>query len=142
MNLQAQDPTPRREGFKMTEQIRTERIAFFTEKIGLTVEEAQTFWPVYHEMDKKKTDFFEERAGIVRRFMNEQDKLSEKEISKLLDRMVAIQQQETEIAVTYDARFRKLLPESKVMKYYMAEFQFRSFLLQKMRGKKGERRDN
>ncbi|MDR1864221.1 MAG: hypothetical protein LBR08_01480 [Bacteroidales bacterium] len=137
VGLYAQGGEPRGRGAmpKTNEQIQVERVAFFTEKIGLTVEEAQAFWPVYNEMDKKRTTLFEERAGIVRRFMREQDQLKGKEITTLLDRLVAIQRQESEITATYDARFRKILSDSKVMKLYAAEFQFRTFLLQKVRRK-------
>ncbi|MDR2038108.1 MAG: hypothetical protein LBQ60_09310 [Bacteroidales bacterium] len=132
----AQGPDPSRRGPKNDdrgEQFKVERIAYFTEKMGLTTEEAQSFWPIYNEMDEKKSKLFEERASIMRKFMHEQDQLPEKEVKKLLDRLVVIQEQESKIPVEYDAKFRKILSEQKVMKLYVAEMQFRNYLLQKMR---------
>ena len=116
-----------------------ERIAYFTEAIGLTPEEAQLFWPVYNEMDKKRTDLFEERASIIRKFMDESDKLNDKQIEEYLNRLVAIQQKEMALPAEYDARFRKVLPARKVMKLYVADMGFRNYLLQKMRNNRTER---
>ncbi len=120
----------------MGEQIQVERIAYFTEKIGLTTEEAQLFWPIYNEMDGKRTALFDERASIIRRFMKEPDKISDKQLEELLNRLVVIQQQESQLPVEYDARFRKVLPARKVMNLYVAEMEFRNYLLQKMRNRR------
>lgn len=131
---------PRRGGSAMNEQIQVERIAFFSEKIGLTTEEAQLFWPVYNEMDNKKTALFDEKASIIRRFMDEPDGIGEKELDELLSRLVVIQQQEAQMPAEYHTRFRKVLPARKVMNLYVAEMQFRTYLLQKMRGLRGDGR--
>ena len=121
------------------EQMQVERIAYFTEKIGLTPEEAQLFWPIYNEMDNKRTAMFEERASIIRKFMDESAKMSDKQIDEQLNRLVAIQQQEMALPAEYDAKFRKALPARKVMNLYVAEMGFRNYLLQKMRDVRIER---
>ena len=117
------------------EQIQIERIAYFTEKIGLTAEEAQIFWPVYNEMDNKRTALFEERAAIIRKFMDESATMNDKQIDEHLNRLVAIQQQEMALQGEYDAKFRKVLSARKVMNLYVAEMGFRNYLLQTMRNR-------
>jgi len=121
------------------EQVHVERIAYFTEKIGLTPEEAQQFWPIYNEMDNKRTALFEERAAIIQRFVNNSDNLTDRQVTEQLNRLVAIQQQESALPAEYDARFRKVLSSRKVMNLYVAEMGFRTFLLQSIRN---ERFDN
>ena len=121
------------------EQIQVERIAYFTEKIGLTAEEAQLFWPVYNEMDKKKTALFEERAAIMQRFTNEASRMSDRQIDEQLNRLIVIQQQEMALPSEYDAKFRKVLPARKVMNLYVAEMGFRNYLLQTMQNRRPER---
>ena len=121
------------------EHVQVERIAYFTEKIGLTPEEAQLFWPIYNEMDNKRTTLFEERASIIRKFMDESTKMSDKQIDEQLNRLVAIQQQEMALPAEYDAKFRKVLPARKVMNLYVAEMGFRNYLLQRMRDVRNER---
>lgn len=120
----------------VSEKIQVERIAFFSEKIGLTADEAQLFWPIYNEMDQKKTELFEKRAGIIRRFRTESNKLSSKEIDNMLNELVSIQQQEAELPNLYHKQFRNILSAEKVMNVYMAEIEFRGYLLQKMRNRR------
>ena len=121
------------------EQIQVERIAYFTEAIGLTAEEAQLFWPLYNEMDNKRTALFDERASIIRKFMNGPDKMSDKQVEEHLNRLIAIQQKEMALPAEYDAKFRKVLPAREVMNLYVAEMGFRNYLLQKMRNERSER---
>ena len=118
------------------EQIQTERIAYFTEKIGLTPEEAQLFWPIYNEMDNKRTALFEEKAAIIQAFMNNTNNPTEKQLNEQLNRLAVINQQEGALHGEYDARFRKVLPAQKVMNLYVAEMGFRNYLLQQMRGRR------
>ena len=120
------------------EQVQVERIAYFTEKIGLTPEEAQQFWPIYNEMDNKRNALFEERAAIIQRFVNQSDNLTERQITEQLNRLVAIQQQEAVLPAEYDARFRKVLSSRKVMNLYVAEMGFRNYLLQTIRYRRDE----
>ena len=122
----------------MGEQVQVERIAYFTEKIGLTAAEAQLFWPIYNEMDNKRTALFEERASIMHKFMNDANNLNEKQINEQLNRLVSIQQQEQSLPAEYDAKFRKVLSAKKVMNLYVAEMGFRTYLLQKMRDRRPE----
>ena len=41
-------------------KFKTEKVAFITTQIDLTVEEAQAFWPIYNEYDKKINDLISE----------------------------------------------------------------------------------
>jgi len=122
------------------EQVQVERIAYFTEQMGLTTEEAQLFWPIYNEMDNKRSALFEERAAIIKKFMDESNSLNDKQINEQLNRLAAIQKQEAALPAEYDARFRKVLPARKVMNLYVAEIGFRKILLQKMQNnREGDR---
>lgn len=47
-----QDPTQEK-----ADHIKAQKIAFFTEKLSLTPEEAQRFWPVYNLYWEKKVHF-------------------------------------------------------------------------------------
>ena len=120
------------------ERIQVERIAYFTEKIGLTSEEAQVFWPVYNELDKKRTALFEEKAALLQSFMSGSDNLSEKQLNEQLNKLASINKQEASLHGEYDAKFRKVLPAQKVMNLYVAEMGFRNYLLQTMRDRRGE----
>ena len=116
-----------------SEQIQVERIAYFTEKIGLTSEEAQVFWPIYNEMDKKRTALFEEKASILQTFMRGASNLNDRQLNEQLNRLAVINQQEGALHGEYDVKFRRVLSPQKVMNLYVAEMGFRNYLLQTMR---------
>jgi hypothetical protein len=67
---------------KMRERVKAERIAFITEKVALTTDEAQKFWPIYNsfstEIENIRKELRSLRMGRVRNL----DKLSEKELDE------------------------------------------------------------
>ncbi|MFP4041584.1 MAG: hypothetical protein ACLFT6_02355, partial [Bacteroidales bacterium] len=79
------------------EQIQTEKIAFFTEKIGLTLQEAEKFWPVYNEYWDKKNKIDEERKKSMNAYLNNPDNFSRKEIDELVDNYVDYRMQKAEL---------------------------------------------
>ena len=53
-------------GPEIFEKIKAEKISFFTSKLDLTPAEAQAFWPVYNEYEKKKFDIQPIRSLQIR----------------------------------------------------------------------------
>jgi hypothetical protein len=135
LHVDAQEPGWGR-GLKskeMNEQIQVERIAFFTEKIGLTTEEAQKFWPVYNEVESKRSTLFEEKASVMRRFMKDRETLSEKETDDLLVKLEDIQKKELQLQTECNVRLKKILSSRKIMELNVAEMEFRTYLLRRVR---------
>ena len=132
---EGQSPPARRTmyGRATNEQVQVERIAYFTEKIGLTTEEAQVFWPIYNEMDKKRNELFEEKASILQTFARGAENMNDRQINELLNRLSNISKKEGSLHSEYDAKFRRVLSPQKVMNLYVAEMGFRNYLLQTMR---------
>jgi len=46
------------------ELIKTKKIAFLTEAIGLTSQEAQKFWPVYNELEKERYRLMDKKRDL------------------------------------------------------------------------------
>ncbi|MFN5319693.1 MAG: hypothetical protein ACK5CY_12710 [Bacteroidia bacterium] len=51
--LSAQPGRKGERGERIKERIRAERVAFLTERLDLTSDQAQKFWPIYNEHDVK-----------------------------------------------------------------------------------------
>lgn len=120
-----------------TEQVRMEKIAFFTERIGLTPEEAQQFWPLYNEMEAKRGKLFESRSAILKKMVDGGEMLSEKEIDSLLLELQDVIQQEKMLPVEYGSRFKEVLGSKKMMRYCLAEMDFVRYLMKKLRKPEG-----
>jgi hypothetical protein len=116
------------------EQIHSERIAFFTDKMSLTPDEARLFWPVYNELSTKREKIFDERRKLGENFRTNRESLSEKEIEALSDKFIELQLQEAKLSEEYHRKFKAVLPAEKVMVFYQAENEFRNYLLRRLSG--------
>jgi hypothetical protein len=117
------------------EQIETEKIAFFTEKIGLTLREAERFWPVYNEYWNKKNAIINERKQKMNAYFDNPESFSQEEIRELADSYVNYRLQKAKLLEEYHEKFKEILPVEKVMKVYLADYDFKTYLLKKLKSK-------
>ncbi|MDD2634472.1 MAG: hypothetical protein PHW82_03135 [Bacteroidales bacterium] len=120
------------------QKIQAEKVAFITEQVNLTVDEAQQFWPVYNELNDKISDLFNEERGIHRIIRINCETISEKDLTIKLDRMVEINQERANLEHEYHQKYKKILPIQKVAKLYQADKDFRKQLLHKYKGPRGQ----
>lgn len=117
------------------EKIESLKVAFISEKLNLSVEEAQKFWPVYNkynaELEKSRKDF---RGQMVDELKNI-DQMSTSEADKALRDMIEFKSKELDITKQYTNEFKKVLSSQKVVKLFVAEQEFKKELLKMLRQK-------
>jgi hypothetical protein len=113
------------------QKIKSEKVSFITEKINLTVEEAQQFWPIYNEFANKSDKLFEEERGLKRQIRHERDKLSNNELLTIADRLIDIKIERAQLEKEYHIKYKEILSSDKLLSLYEAEFGFRRHLLRK-----------
>jgi len=113
--------------------VTSEKIAFFTEKIGLTPDEAEKFWPIYNTYWKKKNAIIEERQNKMSYYSNHIKELSNSQMENLADDYIRQEVQKAQLLQEYHEKFKKILPIEKVMKIYKADYQFKAYLLKKIK---------
>jgi len=111
------------------EKVESMRIAFITQKLDLTPEEAPKFWPVYNELQKKREELRRKKHGEGKKMKPSLDSLTDKEIEKLVDDEIALRQKKLDLQKEYHSKFKSVLPIKKVAKLYRAEEQFAPPLL-------------
>ena len=116
------------------ELVKAQKIAFFTEKLSLTPDEAQRFWPVYNDYWNRKNKIIGERRETMAYCDKNMGRMSAKEIKAYADKYVSYQKQEAELLIEFNAKFQKILPVEKVMKLYQADNEFKNWLLQQIKG--------
>ena len=122
------------------ERLNAQRVAFITERLQLTPEEAQKFWPVYNEYRDKKMKLEKQKVKLVRDYSSRESTLTDKEAAKIAGEYVALEQKQADLLVAYNKKFLEVLPPQKVLRLYRAENQFTVFLLRQLRER--QRRDN
>ena len=120
--------------------IKAQKIAFFTEKIGLSPAEAEKFWPVYNDYWELKNKIISERRNNMTYFAENSDKMTQNELTKYADQYIKYETQLAELLNEYHIKFKKILPIDKVMKIYLADYEFKTYLLKKIKdsGKEDE----
>jgi len=113
------------------EKIEALKVSFLTDKMNLTPEEAQKFWPVYNkykeEMKALRQDKREAKPDGEPKSM---DAMSDAEINQLIEQKFIFEQKELDLKKKYLAEYKKVLPVKKVAALYRAEDDFKKHLLQ------------
>ncbi len=115
------------------DNIKSQKIAFFTEKLSLTPEEAQQFWPVYNDYWKRKNKIIEDRKVLMKQCSDKLDKLTKVETEQYADLYINSHKLESDLLEEFNQKFKKVLPVEKVMKLYFADHEFKTYLLQQIR---------
>jgi len=135
--LNAQEGRP---GFeKYLEKFKSEKVSFLTEKLDLTVEEAQKFWPLYNEYQDKR-DVIIRSQRMDRHGRGTQERTS-KELEAMVDQKVEQEVELAELKLEFHKKVKKAIPIEKVVKLYRAEKDFMNYMLGKIRGQERGRRN-
>lgn len=127
-DLDAVQPDPKAE-----QKIKAAHAAYITERLGLTPEEAEKFWPVYREYSQK-------RQEIRQQMRTAREKgTSEKE---LLDLDLKVKQQQLDLEKDYSGRLQKVITPQKMMNLRQAEGDFRKLLLRQIQQRQMQRERN
>ena len=128
----AQGPGP---DAKNRDKIEAMKIAFITDKLDLSSDEAKVFWPVYNEFEGKMKLIFDTRRENHKK-MRDGD-LSDKELNEIAENRFQLDEQELLLKREYHTKFVEVLGIQKTMKLYHAEQQFKKELVRKMRDERG-----
>lgn len=114
------------------EKMESMKIAFLTQKLDLTPDEAQKFWPVYNEFQKKREELHKKRREETKSAKGNLDSLSDKQIEAFVDGEMAFRQKNLDLEKEYHGKFKSVLPIRKVAKLYRAEDMFARHLLEQI----------
>ena len=115
-------------------RIETMRIAFITQRLNLTSEEAQQFWPVYNQFIEKMQQIKGSKTDTPLEDMNDAD--TEKMILTDFDK----ESKELELKKEYYQKLKKVLPVRKVAKLYRSERDFKQELVKYLKEAREERK--
>ncbi|MBM77644.1 MAG: hypothetical protein CL846_04120 [Crocinitomicaceae bacterium] len=112
------------ENINKNETRESRKIAFFTNKMQLTVEESQNFWPIVNEMDAELKALKKEQKEKLTP-IKEKENVSDEDLEKLMDMKMEMSKKQLDIKIKYHGKFKDVLPIKKVAKYYEATKEFK-----------------
>jgi len=125
-----------RDRSKLEEHYRSQKIAFITERMELAPEEAEVFWPYYHEMEAQKKKLMDEMRKFRSNFPKEDSELEEKQALEILNYFSDHENSLTKLKDSYRKKFLKIVSAKKLILLHKAENDFRRHLLQEFRARK------
>ena len=127
------------QGFKeKREKVKALKVAYITEQLELTTDEAQKFWPIYNAFDEKQSELRHEKMrAILDRFKpGNVEKLSEKDASNSLIQMEKIEEDLFNLKKKFIKDLQGVISAKKIIKLKKAEEDFNRELLKQMREKR------
>lgn len=122
------------------ERIKALRVAYISQKLNLTTEEAQRFWPVFNQFDDKMDGLHKQKRQLMFKLRPENaSKLSEKETTLLMDEDDKLEQEIQNNRRQLVKNLQGVIPNQKILMLRQIEVEFKQKLLNQMKNRREER---
>ena len=115
-------------------QLENAKIAFITNRVSLTQDQAQKFWPLYNEFSTRRREF--NRSGrLLRR--NVTEGMTDQQIRDNFTQAFNMRQQELNLEKEYFDKFQKVISLRQVAQLFQAERDFTKEVIKRVAGADG-----
>mgnify|MGYP000082097610 CR=1 FL=1 len=119
---------------KSKEKIKSLKIAYITEQLQLTTKEAQEFWPIYNEFDKKQYILRSENRKELKNLIFKKgsiDSISNKEAKEQIYLKLENDKNLEDLKKEFVLNLNKIISYKKILKLQIAEMDFARRLMRK-----------
>jgi Na+-transporting methylmalonyl-CoA/oxaloacetate decarboxylase gamma subunit len=101
--------------------IAAERQAIITKAMDLTPQEMQGFWPLYRDYRLEAAKIGDRTVALISTYAENYENLTDPVANQLLTEFVGIEKERARLKEKYLAKFKKVLPPRKVVRFYQLE---------------------
>jgi hypothetical protein len=126
---------------KMNERIKVQKIAFITEKLDLTSDEAAKFWPIYNAFETEREKIKSKELRAIKVEMRNNPDISESEADALLQKLIKAENDLHDAKLKLVNDLKTAIPSRKIILLKAVEDEFNRALLRRlkdMRDKRGQ----
>lgn len=122
------------------EKIKAMRIAFITEKLSLSPDEATKFWPLFKEFENKQEQIRRRQGRPLfdRLDLDIANNMSEKEAAALLQQIENTEEEQYQNRKKFVNNLKSVIPTIKIIKLLKVEEEFKRRLLKQYRDRKND----
>jgi Spy/CpxP family protein refolding chaperone len=119
-------------------EVKALKIAFITEELALTTDEATKFWPIFNAFENKQQEIRKQKLkGYLNKMdSNTIDKLSDKEATNLLVKMENAEDEIHQNKKNLTKSLQNIISPIKILKLKKAEQDFNKKVLKQLRNKR------
>ena len=103
------------------EKIQADKKLFVADNMQLTEAEAKMFWPVYDSFQKEQIKLVDRTQKLINDYAKNYLTMTDATAKNLLDDMLAIENDRLKLKKEYLPKFRKVLSDKRVARYYQLE---------------------
>ncbi len=103
------------------EKLRADKKLLVAEAMKLTETEAKAFWPVYDSYQKELGSLFDRKINLIQDYAKNYETMSDEVAKNLLAKYMAIEGDYLKLRQSFLPKFRKVLSEKRVVRYYQIE---------------------
>ncbi len=119
------------------EKIEAAKIALITERLNLTPDQAQKFWPIYNEFAKRQQEV---RQSFAQARRNHDPKTaSEEENKRILEMGMKAKEQTLQLEKQYSERFLEVINNRQLLSLRKAEEDFTQMIIKRLRDQQQKR---
>jgi len=121
------------QGGNMRERIRAQKVAFITDQMKLSAEEAQQFWPVFNSYESKVERIKNGELRTIRMSLRNSDNMSDEEANDLLARMIQAENSLHTMRLDLVSDLKEVLSPQKILRLKVANEEFNRRLLERLK---------
>jgi len=114
------------------ENIKAAKTAFLTDKMDLSPEQAQKFWPLYNEYENRRHQIYTSSRTLKGASL---DEMNEQDIKAVIDSKFDRDQKVLNLEKEYAAKFQRVITIRQLAQLYRSEHEFTKLLLKRLDGK-------
>ena len=129
------------------ERIEAMKIAYITEELDLSPDEAKVFWPVYANYEKEQHKLRQEKKNMEKEAKEKWksegssiEKIAERDLDAYMERVFEIKDKENQLNRKYHIEFKKVLAPYKVLLLYKSKREFKKEILRMIKKRNTEQR--
>ena len=119
----------------VVEKVRADKKLLVAENMQLSEADAKAFWPVYEQYQNELFLLRARTMKLLNDYAEAYEKMVNETAKNLLDEYMTIESLGLKLRQTYLPKFRKVLPDVKVMRYYQVENKIDAALIYELAAK-------
>lgn len=125
---------------KHMERIKALRVAFISDRLDLSPEEAQKFWPVFNQFDERQADLHKQKRQLMHKLRPENTtNLSEKETAALMEQDENLETDMQNNRKRLAKELQGIIPNQKILMLKQLDIEFKEKLLKQMKNRRERR---
>ncbi len=124
---------------EVLDKIESAKIALITQRLDLTPDQAEKFWPIYREYSEKQRAIHQDFQQLKRNYRP--NTATEEESKALIDRGLEIKEQMISLDKVYSERMLRVINNRQLLRLREAENDFRQQLMRRLKEQRERQRD-